>query len=156
MLETVDIENADVYRSNAAAYIDRLKTLETEYRNTIEQAKTDSLLLCDRFPFRYLTEDYGLTYYAAFPGCSAETEASFATIAFLAEKLDELQLPAVITIEGSDKKIAQTVIDNTESKNQVIVSLDSLQSVSKEDVDDGVTYLSVMEKNLYVLKQVLQ
>ena len=156
VLETVDIENAAVYRSNAAAYIDRLKALETDYRNTIEQAKTDTLLFCDRFPFRYLTEDYGLTYYAAFPGCSAETEASFATIAFLAEKLDELQLPAVITIEGSDKKIAQTVIDNTESKNQVIVSLDSLQSVSKEDVDDGVTYLSVMEKNLYVLKQVLE
>ena len=130
--------------------------METDYRNTIEQAETNTLLFCDRFPFRYLTEDYGLEYYAAFPGCSAETEASFATIAFLAEKLEELQLPAVITIEGSDKKIAQTVIQNTESKNQAIVSLDSLQSVSKKDIEDGVTYLSVMEKNLSVLKQILQ
>lgn len=156
VLETADAENAERYRSNADAYTDRLKALEAEYRNTIEQAKTDTLLFCDRFPFRYLTEDYGLEYYAAFPGCSAETEASFATIAFLAEKLEELQLPAVVTIEGSDQKIAQTVIQNTESKNQDIVSLDSLQSVSKKDIEDGVTYLSVMEKNLSVLKQVLR
>ena len=156
VLETVDAENAERYRSNADAYVNRLKALEAEYRNTIEQAETDTLLFCDRFPFRYLTEDYGLKYYAAFPGCSAETEASFATIAFLAEKLEELQLPAVITIEGSDNKIAQTVIQNTKAKNQTIVSLDSLQSVSKKDIEDGVTYLSVMEKNLAVLKQVLE
>ena len=156
VLEAADAKNAEFYRSNAAAYTDKLKVLEADYRNTIEQAKTDTLLFCDRFPFRYLTEDYGLKYYAAFPGCSAETEASFATIAFLAEKLEELQLPAVITIEGSDKKIAQTVIQNTESKNQEIVSLDSLQSVGKKDVENGVTYLSVMEKNLSVINQVLQ
>lgn len=156
VLETADAENAETYRSNAAAYTEKLKALETDYRNTIEQAKMDTLLFCDRFPFRYLTEDYGLKYYAAFPGCSAETEASFATIAFLAEKLEELQLPAVITIEGSDKKIAQTVIENTELKNQAIVSLDSLQSVSTKEIKDGITYLSVMEKNLDVLRQVLQ
>jgi len=155
-LEIADAENAEIYRSNATVYTEKLKALETDYRNTIEQAKTDTLLFCDRFPFRYLTEDYGLKYYAAFPGCSAETEASFATIAFLAEKLEELQLSAVITIEGSDKKIAQTVIENTELKNKAIVSLDSLQSVSKKEIEDGATYLSVMEKNLGVLKQVLQ
>lgn len=156
VLETADAENAEIYRSNADAYVDKLKALEADYRNTIEQAETDTLLFCDRFPFRYLTEDYGLEYYAAFPGCSAETEASFATIAFLTEKLEELQLPAVITIEGSDEKIAQTVIQNTKSKNQDIVRLDSLQSVGKKDIENGVTYLSVMEKNLSVLKQVLE
>lgn len=156
VLEATDAEHAEAYRSNADAYVDRLKALETEYKNTTAQAKTDTLLFCDRFPFRYLTEDYGLKYYAAFPGCSAETEASFATIAFLAEKLEELQLPAVVTIEGSDKKIAETVIQNTESKNQAIASLDSMQSVSRKDIEDGVTYLSVMEKNLSELKQVLQ
>ncbi len=156
VLASVDAVHAGNYRSNATVYTDSLKALEAEYRNTIEQADIDTLLFCDRFPFRYLTEDYGLKYYAAFPGCSAETEASFATIAFLAEKLEELQLPAVITIEGSDQKIAQTVIQNTESKNQDIVSLDSLQSVSREDIEAGVSYLSVMEKNLSVLKQVLQ
>ena len=156
VMETVDAENAERYRGNANSYTDRLKALEAEYRSTIEQAKTKTLLFCDRFPFRYLTEDYGLEYYAAFPGCSAETEASFATIAFLAEKLEELQLSAVITIEGSDKKIAQTVIQNTKSKNQDIVSLDSLQSVGKNEIEDGVSYLSVMKKNLSVLKQVLQ
>ena len=156
VLETVDDKNSELYQSNAAAYADKLKSLEADYRSTIENAKSDTLLFCDRFPFRYLTEDYGLKYYAAFPGCSAETEASFATIAFLAEKLEELKLPAVITIEGSDKKIAQTVIQNTESKNQKIVSLDSLQSVGKTEIEGGVSYLSVMEKNLSVLKEVLQ
>lgn len=156
VLETVDGKNSELYRSNAETYADKLKSLEADYRSTIENAKTDTLLFCDRFPFRYLTEDYGLKYYAAFPGCSAETEASFATIAFLAEKLEELKLPAVITIEGSDKKIAQTVIQNTESKNQKVVSLDSLQSVGKAEIESGVSYLSVMEKNLSVLKEVLQ
>lgn len=156
VLETVDAVNADTYQTNAAAYTKKLTALEADYRNMIEQADTNTLLFCDRFPFRYLTEDYGLQYYAAFPGCSAETEASFATIAFLAEKLNELQLPAVITIEGSDQKIAETVIQNTVSKNQTIVNLDSLQSVSKKDMENGVTYLSVMEKNLSVLRQVLQ
>ena len=156
VLEDADTAHAESYRSNAAVYTDKLKALEADYRNTIDQAKTDTLLFCDRFPFRYLTEDYGLKYYAAFPGCSAETEASFATIAFLAGKLEELKLPAVITIEGSDQKIAQTVIQNTESKNQEIVSLDSMQSVGKKDIENGVSYLSVMEKNLSVIKQVLR
>lgn len=156
VLETADADHAEVYRNNASAYTGRLKVLEEAYRSTVEQATADTLLFCDRFPFRYLTEDYGLKYYAAFPGCSAETEASFATIAFLAEKLEELQLPAVITIEGSDNKIAETVIQNTATKNQRIVSLDSLQSVSRKDIENGITYLSVMEENLSVLKQVLK
>ena len=105
--------------------------------------------------FRYLIDDYGLDYYAAFVGCSAETEASFETIVFLSKKLDELSLPAVMVIDGSDEEIANTVIQNSASKDQKILTLDSLQSVSRKDVDAGVTYLSVMEKNLDVLKEAL-
>ena len=113
------------------------------------------MLFGDRFPFRYLVDDYGLSYYAAFAGCSAETEASFETISFLAGKVDELRLPCVLTIEGAQHKIAETIVQNTAEKNQSILMLDSMQSTTSTDVANGTTYLSVMESNLDVLKQAL-
>jgi zinc transport system substrate-binding protein len=100
-------------------------------------------------------DDYGLDYYAAFVGCSAETEASFETITFLSQKVDELSLPAVLTIEGTDHRIAETIVQNTKSKDQQIITMDSMQSTTAEDVKKGVSYLSVMEKNLSVLKNAL-
>ncbi|MBO6215684.1 MAG: zinc ABC transporter substrate-binding protein, partial [Lachnospiraceae bacterium] len=109
----------------------------------------------DRFPFRYLVDDYGISYYAAFVGCSAETEASFETVAFLAQKVDELGLPAVMTIEKSDQKIAKTIVDSTKTKDQSILTLDSMQSTTSEDMANGTTYLSVMEANLEVLSDAL-
>ena len=119
-------------------------------------ASQKTLLFGDRFPFRYLVDDYGLDYYAAFVGCSAETEASFETVKFLSEKVDELGLKNVITIEKSDQKIAKTIVENTKDKNQNILTLDSMQSTLSDDVKNGTTYLSVMEKNLEVLKEALQ
>ena len=101
-------------------------------------------------------EDYDLSYFAAFSGCSAETEASFETISFLSRKCDELGLPVVLTIDGSDQKIAQTIIKNTASKGQSVLVLDSMQAVSAKDIREGVTYLSVMEKNLETLKEALR
>ena len=100
-------------------------------------------------------KDYDLTYYAAFPGCSAETEASFATISFLAGKVDELSLPVVLTIDGSDQKIAQTIVDNTASKTAEILTLDSMQSVTDQQIKDGISYLSIMEDNLSVLQKAI-
>ncbi|MCR5687264.1 MAG: metal ABC transporter substrate-binding protein, partial [Lachnospiraceae bacterium] len=114
------------------------------------------LVFGDRFPFRYLVDDYGLSYYAAFVGCSAETEASFETVAFLAGKVDELNLHSVMTIEGKDHRIAETIVQNTESKDQQILSMDSMQSTTAADVQKGTTYLSVMENNLEVLKEALK
>ena len=116
------------------------------------------VLFGDRFPFRYLTDDYDLDYYAAFSGCSAETEASFETIVFLANKMDELSLNNILVIDGSDQKIADTILSNTQSgkKDQKILSMDSMQSTTLGDVEHGVTYLSVMEKNLEALKQALE
>lgn len=111
--------------------------------------------LRNRFPFRYLTDDYGLNYYAAFSGCSAESEASFKTITFLARKVDELGLNSVFTIEKSDDRIAQTVIENTKAKDQNILVLNSMQSITAQEIADGTTYLSVMEENLKVLKEAL-
>lgn len=151
----LDPENKELYEKNTADYIEKLNALEGEYSAAIETAKTKTILFGDRFPFRYLADDYGLEYYAAFAGCSAESEASFETVAFLANKVDELGLTAVLTIEGSDCKIADTVVATTEKKNARILTMDSMQSVSREEMDAGVTYISVMEKNLSVLKDAL-
>ena len=116
-----DPDNKDTYEANLKAYKDKIDALDTEYEEAVVSAKNDTLIFADRFPFRYMTEDYGLDYYAAFIGCSAETEASFETISFLASKVDELGIKNVIVIESSDKKIAETVIDTTESKDQKIL-----------------------------------
>lgn len=155
-LSEVNEEYAQAYLNNAEGYIESLDALDLEYQAAIGASKKNTLLFSDRFPFRYLTEDYGLSYYAAFLGCSAETEASFETVRFLSEKTDELGLTAVLVIENSDKKIAQTVVSNTKDKNQKILTMDSLQSVSSEDIAHGASYLSAMSKNLEVLKEALQ
>ena len=152
-IATVDADNADAYAANASAYIDELAALDEKYQATIDEASVKTVLFGDRFPFRYLVDDYGLDYYAAFVGCSAETEASFETITFLAGKVDELNLNTVFTIENSDQKIAKTIIENTAAKNAQILTLDSLQSTTMDDVNAGVTYLSVMEDNLDILSQ---
>ena len=115
----------------------------------------DTLLFGDRFPFRYLTDDYNLTYYAAFSGCSAESEASFETIVFLAGKMDELGLPAVLTIEGNNHRIAETIVQASRAKDQKILVMDSMQATTGKAAASGVTYLSVMEENLSVLAQAL-
>lgn len=155
-LATVDAEHADTYKNNVAAYNDKLNALDAEYQNTVSKGSVKTLLFGDRFPFRYLVDDYGLDYYAAFVGCSAETEASFETVTFLAKKVDELSLSSVITIEGTDHKIAETIVQNTESKDQQILSIDSMQSTTSQDVENGASYLSIMESNQKVLEEALK
>ena len=155
-LETADPANKETYAANAASYVEKLAALDTQYQEAVNSASQKTLLFGDRFPFRYLVDDYGLSYYAAFAGCSAESEASFETISFLAQKVDELGLKNVMTIEKSDQKIAKTIIENTKDKNQNILTLDSMQSTTSDDVANGTTYLSVMENNLNVLKEALQ
>lgn len=154
-LEEIDPANKDAYATNAASYLEKLAALDGEYQTVVDNAARKTVLFGDRFPFRYLVDDYGLSYYAAFAGCSAETEASFETISFLAGKVDELGLPCVLTIEGAQHKIAETIVQNTAEKNQSILTLDSMQSTTSTDVANGTTYLSVMESNLDVLKQAL-
>ena len=154
-LQSLDPEHAGIYQSNTETYLEKLNALDEEYAAAVQNAGFHTLLFGDRFPFRYLVDDYGLDYYAAFVGCSAETDASFETITFLAEKLDELGLPAILTIEGSDQRIAQTIVQVTESKDQKILTLDSMQSTTARDAENGATYLSGMEKNLSVLEEAL-
>ena len=150
-----DPAHAETYRANADAYIAQLAELDAQYADMVRHAARSTILFADRFPFRYLADDYGLTYYAAFAGCSAETEASFKTIAFLAKKVDELNLPAVLAIEGGNHAIAETVVASTQAKNQVILSMNSLQSMTEADVQRGESYLSVMTQNLAILTQAL-
>ena len=155
-IQEMDPANADQYQANTAAFVEKLEALDEEYKAAFSGAQFNTLLFGDRFPFRYLADDYGLSYYAAFVGCSSETEASFATVTFLAQKMDELALPAVMTIEGTDQRIAETIIQSTESKDQEILTLDSMQAVTAKDVENGATYLSIMENNLSVLKDALK
>ena len=151
----IDSDNAETYKNNLQKYTESLNTLDNEYKQTIDDAKYDTLVFGDRFPFRYMVDDYSINYYAAFVGCSAETEASFETIKFLANKVDELNVTTVLTIENPKHKIAQTVVENTKEKNQKILALNSMQSVTSNDVKNGETYLNVMQSNLDILKQAL-
>lgn len=155
-LSEIDPQNKNVYSANVSAYIEKLSALDEEYKKMVNGSNRKIVLFGDRFPFRYLVDDYGLDYYAAFVGCSAETEASFETVAFLSKKTDELKLPCVLTIEGANHKIAETVVANTYSKNQKVLTMDSMQSTTSSDVKNGITYISVMEKNLDILREALK
>lgn len=147
----LDSTNMDRYKKNAEEYIEKLELLDQKYMEVVSNSKNNTLVFGDRFPFRYLVDDYNLNYYAAFVGCSTESEASFNTITFLAKKLDELGLTSILTIEGNNHKIAETIIKNTENKNQEILTLNSMQG----RILEGDTYLSIMENNLEVLKKAL-
>lgn len=154
-IEKIDSKNVDTYKNNIDEYIAKVSALDSQYTEVVNNAAIKTVLFGDRFPFRYLVDDYGIDYYAAFVGCSAETEASFETITFLSGKVDELSLKHVLVIESSDKKIAKTIIKNTEAKNQDILVLDSMQSTTSKDVANGINYLKIMEKNLEILKNAL-
>lgn len=153
-LSHLDPENAHTYQANLEDYLEKLRALDAAYRETVRAGSRNTILVCDRFPFRYLTEDYDLSYYAAFPGCSAESGASFETVVFLADRVRELELNAVLITEGSDGRLARTVAANSGRENVAVLTLDSMQSVSAEQaaVRD---YLSVMEQNRRVLETAL-
>lgn len=147
---------AETVTENRAVYFARLESLGARYRETLDHGARNVLLFADRFPFRYLLDDYGLSYYAAFAGCEAETGASFETVVFLAEKIDALRLPAVLTTDSPVPRLAETIVANTKNGNAAILELDSMQSVTRSDIGSGSSYLGVMESNLEVLKEALR
>jgi zinc transport system substrate-binding protein len=152
-----DSAHATLYTENAKDYIVKIKALDNEYRTTVDGAARKTILFGDRFPFRYLVDDYGIKYYAAFVGCSAESEASFETIAFLAGKMDSLSLPAIFTIEKGNQKIARAILEASKSSKEAqVLTLNSMQSVTEQQIAEGFSYLSIMESNLEVLKQALK
>ncbi len=150
-LSAADPENSQLYSDNAQDYTRKLTDLDAEYREAVDSAENDTLIFADRFPFVYLMEDYGINYFAAFEGCSAETEASFDTVLFLAEKVDELNIGCLMTVDGSQSQIAQAVAQNTHDPDMPVLSLDSMQTGTEQ----GKTYLSVMESNLDIIKKAL-
>ena len=154
-ISSIDPDNKAVYEANLESYKGKLSDLDARYIEVIESSSRDTLLFGDRFPFRYLVEDYDLNYYAAFLGCSAESEASFDTVIFLADKTDELGLDSIIILEGNNDDIAQAIKDNTDSKDQEILTLDSMQSITAEDIDSGADYLTIMSDNLDVIEEAL-
>ena len=150
-----DPDNSELYKANLETYLKKLSSLDEKYTESISKMKNKTLIFGDRFPFRYLVDDYGLEYFAAFKGCSSETDASFKTITYLAGKLDELDASSVLVLEGSNRRIAEAIIQNTKGRNQKILTLDSMQSVSAEDIKNGATYLGIMEDDLKVIEEAL-
>lgn len=150
-LKALDPDGTETYAANAQSYLAQLQALDTRYTQTVERAANRTLLFGDRFPFRYLTDDYGLDYYAAFVGCSAESEASFETVIFLAGKVDELSLPAIVALEGTKHDLASTILENTTKGTAQIVTMNSMQSTTRADADAGQSYLGIMEENLTAL-----
>ena len=155
-LTEINPEKASLYRENCEKAITELQTLDEDYTDAVAAADRHTVLFGDRFPFLYLFKDYDLSYYAAFPGCSAETEADFETIIFLADKVDKLGLRSIAQIETSDGSIAETIRKTTKNKDQQILTFNSIQSVTMDDVENGVTYLDIMRDNLDVLKKALR
>lgn len=156
ILSVLDPEGKSVYDSNAKRYCNELEELKENYQTMLATCELDTILVGDRFPYLYLTEEFGIKYYAAFTGCSAESEASFETVTFLAGKLNELGIDTVLILENSDGEIAKTIIRNSENKNQEIAVLNSIQSVKAADVAEGATYLKIMEENRQVLGRALK
>jgi len=154
-LKEMDIEHKSLYEKNESSYRQSLKALAEEYAAAAREASTHTLIFADRFPFRYLTEELGQDYFAAFPGCSAETEASFETIIFLVKKLDELNLGYILSTESSDGRMAETIKNSSAAGNQKLLVLDSLQSVTREKISQGASYLSIMRANLTVLREAM-
>ncbi len=154
-LSELDSDNETIYQENASNYIAQLNALDEAYEAMVDEATRDTIIVTDRFPFLYLVTDYGINYYAAFDGCSAETEASFSTIVFLAEKADEYDVNYLLTIENGLTDLATTVASNSSDANREVLELNSIQSVTSADIDAGMTYYSIMEENLEILKLAL-
>ena len=155
-LSAADPDGKDKYEKNLKDYTAKLDELDAKYSEMVSGASKKTVVFGDRFPFRYLVDDYNIDYFAAFIGCSAETEASFKTVTFLAEKLDELGLTSILTIETSDQSIAKTIVENTKDKNQKLLTLDSMQAVTAKEADGGKNYLRIMEENFDTLSEALR
>jgi zinc transport system substrate-binding protein len=156
-LAKIDTANASIYRANAILYASKIHDLDWAYDSTVSYAPQKAILFGDRFPFRYMVDDYGIKYYAAFVGCSAESEASFETVAYLAGMMDSLSLPAIFTIDGSHPNVARAILNASKnSKNAPVLELNSMQSVTDEQIRSGLDYLSIMQSNLEMLKKALK
>ncbi|MDO5734419.1 MAG: metal ABC transporter substrate-binding protein [Eubacteriales bacterium] len=151
-LVELDPENQDFYKENAAAYLKELEQLDQDFKDLVKNAKRKTIVVGDRFPFRYFTDAYGLDYYAAFPGCSTEGDASPQTIVFLIEKVKEEGIPVVFHIELSNQKMAESIADASGAQ---VMLLHGAHNIAREDFEAGLTYLDIMRQNLENLRVAL-
>ena len=145
-------EHAGTFRTNAENYIAELNGLKEEYRSLVDSAVRNTIVVADRFPFRYLAEEFDLEYHAAFSGCASATEPPLSTVNFLIEKIREEEIPVIFTIEFSDGNTARAIAAETGCE---ILTLHSAHNVSKEDYRAGVTYADIMRQNLEALREAL-
>lgn len=151
-LGTKDPENAEYYREKLAEYNAALEELDETFRDIVADGKRDTIVFGDRFPARYFVEEYGLEYFAAFPGCASQSEASAATVAFLIDKVRDEKIPVVFKIELSNGNIAETIAADTGAK---VLTFNTCHNLSKDDFENGATYLSLMYRNAEALKEAL-
>ena len=154
-ITTLDSCNSQKYAANAKAYTGKLEALDADYQTMRDTATQTTILIGDRFPFLYLAEDYDIHYFAAYSGCSADVEASVHTVTYLTEKLQEYKLPAIYVVDNGTDSLARTIAESADMTPEIL-HLSSMQSVTKEDIQKGCTYLSYMEENLQMLKEGLQ
>ena len=152
-LSEIDSENAEYYKNNADNYIKELEQIDSDLIEIVQNARIKTLVFAERFPFRYLAEHYGLKYYAAFPGCSSNSEPSLATINLLVEKVKEENVSKVFYIEFSNGAVADTICQMTGATK---AELHSCHNVSKEDFNNGVTYIDLMKRNVETLREALK
>lgn len=145
-------EHAEEFRQRSNDYEEQLARLDARFQEIVQQGKRHTLFFGDRFPFRYFVEDYGLSYYAAFPGCSSESEPSAATMIYLVDKIRQEQIPVVFTLALSNHKIADTLCQETGAKQLILYDC---HNISKEDFQAGETYISLMEKNAESIREAL-
>ena len=148
----LDPENVSVYEENAEAYVEQLKELDQEFQDVVDHSKRKLMIFGDRFPFRYFAEAYDLDYYAAFSGCASDTEPSAATMAFLINKVRDENIKTVLKMELSNENIAKAIAEAT---NADVKEFYSCHNLTAEQFADGETYLSLMEKNVETLREVL-
>ena len=154
----LDETNTLYYRKNSEDYIKKITNLDSSYESVADAARKTGrnlIIVADRFPFAYLTEDYHIEHIAAFPGCSAETEASFATILSLSDAVDRYLPGAVLILKKSSPDLAHTVINNSDVKDLPVLFLDDMQSVTPKDIEEGCSYISVSEDNLAAIRAAL-
>ena len=149
---SIDNDNKKVYEDSAKEYTDKLEKIDNEFKDIVKNAKRKEIIFGDRFPLRYFASEYNLKYYAAFPGCSAQTEASAKTISYLVDKVKEDKIPVVFHIELSNGKIAEAISKETGAK---VLEFNTAHNISQKDFDAGVTYVDIMEENTKVLKEAL-
>lgn len=150
--EIIDIKNNELYTKNTNEYINELKKIDNSIKEIVSNSKRKEIIFADRFPLKYFTDEYKLKYYAAFPGCSEQTEASSKTVSFLIDKVRKDKVPVIFHLELSNKKLAKEISKETGTK---ILEFNSAHNIANEDFKKGITYVDIMKKNIKVIKEAL-